>query len=156
MNPKNPTSLFASPSPKTDLSSWHSRLGHPALPLLKTLVSKFSLLVSLSSPKHLFCSDCSINKSHNLPFYSNIIVSKHKLQYLYTNVWTSPIVSVDNYKYYLVIVDLYTRYTWLYPLKQKSQVHETFVTIKTLVENKFKTKIETLYSDFGGEFVALR
>ena len=110
----------------------------------------------MSSANDLSCSDCSINKSHKLPFYSNTIASYHPLEYLYTDVWSSPIVSIDGYKYYLVIVDLYTRYTWLYPLKLKSQVHDTFIRFKVLVENRFKHKIGTLYSDNGGEFIALR
>ncbi|CAA7049059.1 unnamed protein product [Microthlaspi erraticum] len=38
----------------------------------------------------------------------------------------------------------------------KSQVKETFTAFKALVENRFNTKIGTLYSDNGGEFVALR
>lgn len=44
----------------------------------------------------------------------------------------------------------------MYPLKQKSQVKEVFVAFKALVENRFQSRIRTLYSDNGGEFVALR
>lgn len=150
------TSLFASPTPKTTLISWHSRLGHPTLPTLKTLVSQFSLPVSLSSQKQIPCSHCLINKSHKLPFHSNTIVSTQPLEYVYTDVWSSPIVSIDNFKYYLIFVDHFTRYTWLYPLKFKSQVRETFVAFKAVVENRFQSKIRTLYSDNGGEFIALK
>lgn len=71
-------------------------------------------------------------------------------------MWTLPITSVDNYKYYLIFVDHYTCYTWLYPLKQKSQVKSIFITFKTLTENRFQTTIGTLYSDNGREFMALR
>lgn len=71
-------------------------------------------------------------------------------------MWTSPLTSLDGFKYYLVIVDHFTRYTWLYPLKQKSQVKEVFVAFKALVENRFQSRIRTLYSDNGGEFIALR
>lgn len=44
----------------------------------------------------------------------------------------------------------------MYPLKQKSQVRETFIAFKALVEKRFNSKIRTLYSDNGGEFVGLR
>ena len=152
----SPMSLFASPNQKPDLLSWHARLGHSALPVLKSVVLNFSLPVSLFSTNDLFCSDCLINKCHKLSFYSNIIASSHPLEYLYTDVWSFPVVSIDGYKYCLVIVDLYTRYTWLYPLNLKSQVIDTFIRFKALVENKFKQKIGTLYSDNGGEFMALR
>lgn len=78
------------------------------------------------------------------------------LQYLFTDLWTSPVLSIDNFKYYLIIVDHFTRYTWFYPLKLKSHVKETFIQYKSLVENIFQTKIGTLFSDNGGKFIALR
>ena len=49
----------------------------------------------------------------------------------------------------------YTRYIWYYPLKMKSPVYDVFVHFKALVENKFKHRIVTLYSDNGGEYQAL-
>lgn len=137
---------------QTTLSSWHSRLGHPSMPILNTILSNFSLPVSNLSSKSLSCSDCSINKSHKLPFATSSITSTRPLEYLFTNVWTSP----DNYKYYLIFVDHFSCYTWLYPLKQKSQVKETFIAFKALVKNRLQTRIGTLYSDNGGEFIVLR
>ena len=156
VNPKNPSSLLTTTTPKTDLISWHSRLGHPSLSTLKAVVSQFSLPVSQSLQKQLNCSDCLLNKTHKLPFHTNTIVSTQPLEYLYTDLWTSPIMSIDDYKYYLVLVDHHTRYSWFYPIKQKSHVKDVFMTFKALVENKFQRKITHLYSDNGGEFIALR
>src|SRR5690606_36070709 len=102
------------------------------------------------------CSHCLINKSHKLPFYSNTITSTKPLEYIYTDVWTSPILSVDQYKYYLIFVNHFTRYTWLYPLKKKSQVLETFTLFKAIVEKHFAMPIRNLYSDNGGEFTMMR
>jgi len=51
-------------------------------------------------------------------------------------------------------VDDYTRYSWIYPLKLKSQAFEVFKLFKTQVENQFDTKIKMLQSDLGGEFRA--
>jgi hypothetical protein len=53
-------------------------------------------------------------------------------------------------------VDHFTRYTWFYPLKHKSDVKPTFICFKAIVENYFKHKIITFYSDNGGEFTALK
>ena len=102
------------------------------------------------------CSDCAINKTQKLPFHQRTISSSRPLQYIFTDLWSSPVISVDNYKYYLVLVDHYSRYTWLYPQKLKSQVKEVFKTFKALVENHFSLKIGTLFYDNGGEFLALR
>lgn len=141
---------------KTTISDWHSRLGHPSYPILKTILSQFSLPYFSSMSQSLSCSDCSINKTHKLSFSESSISSTRPLQYLFSDVWTSPILSIDNYKYYLIIVDHYSRYIWLYPLKLKSQVKETFIRFTTLAENKFQVKVGTLFSDNGGEFIALR
>lgn len=45
---------------------------------------------------------------------------------------------------------------WFFPLKLKSQVAATFTQFKALVENQFQTKIGVLYTDNGGEFIALK
>lgn len=121
-------SFFASPTPKLSTIDWHHHLGHPSSSILKNIVSSFYLPCSESV--NSICSDCAINKTHKLPFSQTSIVSTRPLEYIFTDLWRSPIVSVDNYKYYLVLVDHYSRYTWLYPLKLKSQVRETFIAFK--------------------------
>lgn len=148
-------SLLASTSPKTSSHKWHSRLGHPSFSVLQSVASQFALPMS-SSSKHLSCTHCLINKSHKLPFAQSSITSSRPLQYVFSDVWSSPITSVENHKYYLVLVDHYTRYTWLYPLSKKSQVRDVFIAYKALVEKQFQTPLTTLYSDNGGEFIALR
>ncbi|CAA7058393.1 unnamed protein product [Microthlaspi erraticum] len=150
-------SFFASTTQKLSSIDWHHRLGHPSFAILKNIVSRFSLPCTPSSvTQPSLCSDCAINKSHKLPFAQTSIVSSRPLEYIFSDVWSSPILSIDKYKYYLVLVDHFTRYTWFYPLRLKSQVRETFIAFKELVENRFNTRIGTLYSDNGGEFVALR
>lgn len=96
-----------------------------------------------------------MNKSHKLLFSTTTISSYHPLHVLFSDVWTSPVLFVDGYKYYLLIVDHYTCYMWFYPLQLKSQVASTFTWFKTLVENQFGHRIHTLYSDNGGEYIAL-
>ena len=102
------------------------------------------------------CNDCLLNKTHKLHFHESTIRSTQPLQYVFSDVWQSLVLSSQNYKYYLVLVDHFTRYTWLYPLTAKSQVKEIFLAFKPLVENRFQTKIQTFFSDNGGEFLALR
>lgn len=79
---------YASPSPNTILSSWHSRLGHPSPPILNIIVSNFSLPLSSSYSKHISCSDCLLNKSHKLPFTESSIASTRPFQFLFSDVWT--------------------------------------------------------------------
>lgn len=152
-----PTTPFSSISAfsciKSPLSTWHSRLGHPSPPILHHIVSRFALPTTMSS---LLCNSCSINKSHKLPFYNTSIVFSKPLEIIFTDVWTAPTYSVDGFKYYVLFVDHFTRYMWLYPIKTKSQVLQIFQAFKALVENRFEQKIKILYSDNGGEYVGLR
>ena len=150
----HPTAMLTSSNPKTSFSSWHSLLGHPSFSILNTIVSQFSLPTIACSSKHLSCSDCLIYKSHKQPFTNSSIASSRPLEYVFSDVWSSPITSIDNFKYYVFFIDHYSRYTWLYPLKKKLQVQEVFIAYKALVEKKFQTSIGTLFSDNGGEYVA--
>ena len=55
------------------------------------------------------CNDCLLSKTQKLPFHQSTIISSHPLEYLFSDVWQSPILSTQNYKYYVVFVDHFTR-----------------------------------------------
>lgn len=61
-------------------------------------------------------------------------------------------MSVHGYHFYVLFVDDFSRFTWIYPLKHKSEKVNVFRVFKAYVENKFNTKIKTLQCDNGGEF----
>lgn len=129
------SSPIAFVSHRSSPSQWHSRLGHPNSQTLRFMLSRFSLPLSTALPSSsvLFCNSCSTNKSHKLPFSTSTLTTSQPLEILFSDVWTSPTTSVDGYKYYVLFVDHYTRYTWLYPLKAKSQVATIFPLFKQLV-----------------------
>jgi len=97
------------------------------------------------------------NKSHKLPFHISIISSSSPLEVIYSDVWgPSPFVSIDNFKYYVIFIDHFSKYVWLYPLKFKYDVSTIFPIFKNLVENQFNHKIKSFYSNNGGEFIKLK
>jgi transposase InsO family protein len=53
-------------------------------------------------------------------------------------------------------VDHFTDYIWLYPSKAKSDVYSIFPTFQKLVENTFNFKIQSIYTDEGEEYIALK
>lgn len=95
-------------------------------------------------------------KSKKLPFSSSTHISTKLLQLIHTDVWTSPVQSVSGYKYHVVFIDDFSRFTWIYPLYTKFAVFDHFVKFKLLVENQFSTTIKQLQSDGGGEFNSLQ
>jgi len=45
------------------------------------------------------------------------------------------ITFVNGFKYYVLFIDHFTRFTWLYLLQSKSEVFDKFVHFKNLIEN---------------------
>jgi hypothetical protein len=43
--------------------------------------------------------------------------------------------SINGYKYYVIFLDDWSRFTWIYPLHHKFEVFENFFKFKLLVEN---------------------
>ena len=54
--------------------------------------------------------------------------------------------------YYVSFIDDFSRNTWIYFLKKKSEVFDRFKEFKALVENQTEKKIKVLRTDNGGEF----
>jgi transposase InsO family protein len=60
--------------------------------------------------------------------------------------------SLGGKNYCLVIVNDYSRYTWVYFFMFKSETQQTVKDFATEVEHKFNTTILTIRSDNGTEF----
>lgn len=147
------SSILALSAFKAPTINWHHRLGHHSLSTFKSLVSDFKL--NVSSYLSFICDACQCNKSHKLSFSQSSLVSHEPLELIYTDLWTSPVYSIDGFKYYVIFVDHFSKYIWFYPLKNKSDTKAIFIRFKALVEKFFEKPIKTLYSDNGGEYKAL-
>jgi hypothetical protein len=84
-------------------TTWHRHLGHPGPDSLASL-SRSSLIHYKSSP-HELCHACQLGKHTRLPFASSTHRAEKPFDLVHLDLWTSPIVSVLGYKYYLVILD---------------------------------------------------
>ena len=64
-----------------------------------------------------------------------------------------PTISINGSRQFLISIQDYTRHCWIYFLKQKSKVFETFKNFKALVENTLGKKIKALKLDIGGDYI---
>ena len=139
-------------SGSTSFATWHSRLGHPSVDTMK-LVFKLCNLPIINKTGSDFCSHCCIGKSHRLPSSPSLSVYSTPFELIYTDLWgPSPIMSSNGYKYYATFVDAYTRFTWLYLLKSKSDTLAIFKQFQTMVKTHFNLPIKAVQSDWGGEY----
>ncbi|KAM2672155.1 hypothetical protein EV1_007888 [Malus domestica] len=108
---------------KADIHIWHRRLGHPSSIVLNKVVKHSNLPIVGSVHKQSFCSDCQLGKASRLPFSVLPCTSTRPFHIIHADVWgPSPTPSCTGYKYYLILVDDFTKYSWLYPLYFKSDV----------------------------------
>lgn len=130
---------------------WHHRLGHAAfdrINVLKSVIPKFS------NKNYCFpCNTCHLAKQHRLSFVSNTSFASKPFDLLHIDIWGNfhqP--SVDGYKYFLTVVDDASRFTWVFLLKQKSDVQQVFPDFCTMIATQFNVKIKCVRSDNAHEF----
>ena len=62
------------------------------------------------------------------------------------------VASLSGKYFCLVIVDDYSRYSWVFFLSQKNDTFDTFRIFTKKIQNELELKIKTIQSDHGGEF----
>jgi transposase InsO family protein len=140
----------------SDLWKWHRRLGHLSFDLLCRL-SGLGLLRGLPLLKFksdLVCAPCRHGKmiaaSHS-PI--NTVMTEHPGQLLHMNtVGPSQVRSMGGKWYVLVIVDDYSRYSWVFFLESKDEVFEHFQSLALRLNNEHPNCLKVIHSDNGTEF----
>ena len=60
--------------------------------------------------------------------------------------------SIHGHKYFFTIVDDYSRYTWIFPLKQKYEIVKILEDFVVFIQTQFETEIKVIRSDNRTEF----
>jgi histone deacetylase 1/2 len=63
--------------------------------------------------------------------------------------------SVGRNNYYVSFIDDFSKFTWIYLLRHKSEVFQRFNNFQNLVERMFNQKIVAVQTDWGGEYQRL-
>ncbi|GJZ52281.1 ribonuclease H-like domain-containing protein [Tanacetum coccineum] len=95
---------------------------------------------------------CQLGKHVKLPFHSSDSIVTKCFDIIHSDLWTSPIVSSSGFKYYVLFLDHFSHYVWIYPLKHKSDMFGKFLHFRAYVKNQFKSEIKSFQCDHGGEF----
>ena len=135
---------------------WHSRLGHPSAKVLHTIFPSLSSCTSLDfNSVQSHCKHCLAGKMHQLPFPASTNKVTAPFQLVHADLWgPAPSVSLNGFRFYLVLVYEYTKFTWLYLLKNKSDTVTLFKQFTALVKNQFKKSVQIFRIDCGGEFTS--
>jgi transposase InsO family protein len=135
---------------------WHRKLGHIGMKQLNKLI-KYDLVIGLKNvtfEKDKLCSACQARKQVGNTHPKKSMMSTSKaFELLHIDLFgPTTYTSIGGSKYEFMIVDDFTRYTWVFFLVDKSDVFATFKTFIKRIHNEFETTIKKVRSDNGSEF----
>ena len=135
-------------SVKSSLFEMHCRLGHLPLAILKKLYPHFNLVSTLE------CESCQFAKHHRLPHVSRVNKrAASPFELVHSDVWgPCSIESKSGFKYFITFVDDYSRTTWLYLMKNRSEVFSHFANFCSEIRTQFGVSVCTLRSDNAKEY----
>ncbi|CAI7888457.1 unnamed protein product [Closterium sp. NIES-53] len=135
---------------------WHHRLGHPSLPRLRGMDSR--VLVS-GLPRSLpplplgpapTCVTCVEGRQRAAPHSSEFPPTEAPLQTLNMDVWGPARVRGQGHeRYFQLVVDDYSRYTTVFPLRSKGEVTEVLIDWIRVARLQLRER-------FGSDFPVLR
>ena len=149
--------IYCNIADTSDLELWHRRYGHLGITNLKKLVNSNMVegFKGTLTGKLDVCEPCAYGKQHRAPFPVSKTCSKEVLELVHTDVCGKmEVKSLSGNEYFVTFIDDKSRYIWVYFLKYKSQVFQTFLDWKALAENEYEKRLKTLRSDRGGEYVS--
>ena len=136
---------------------WHSRFGHLNFHALRKL-GKQQMVSGLPMIDHVdqLCTGCLVGKQRRGAFPREAKFRASKVLELVHGDLCGPITPAtpSGKKYFLLIVDDYSRYMWLVLLRSKDEALEAFRKVKIAAEVESEEKLKALRTDRGGEFTS--
>nr|GFA02519.1 retrovirus-related Pol polyprotein from transposon TNT 1-94 [Tanacetum cinerariifolium] len=145
------------PASKTKSWLWHRRLSHLNFGAINHLVIHGLVqgLPKLKFKKDHLCSACAMGKSKKKPHIPKSEDTNQERLYLLHMDLCGPmrIASVNGKKYILVIVDDYSRFTWVKGLRSKDEAPDFIIKFIKMIQVRLKTHVCRIRTDNGTEFV---
>ncbi|GJX52641.1 retrovirus-related pol polyprotein from transposon TNT 1-94 [Tanacetum coccineum] len=135
---------------------WHRRLSHLNFGTINQLMSKDLVdgLPKFKYNKDHLCSAYEQGKSKKASLPPKLVPStESKLKLLHVDLYgPMRVTSINEKKYILMIVDDYSRYTWVYFLRTKDEALYMIIDFVNQVQRNLKAQILTIRTGNGTEF----
>ena len=115
-------------------------LGHPFLSLSKKLYRQFSSMSSLNR-----------DRVHLSPRVNNRASASFELVHSY--VWGPCPMSPIRFQYFVTLVDDYSRTTWLYLMKNRSELFSHFRALCAEIHTQFHVYVQNMRSDNAKKYL---
>ena len=75
------------------------------------------------STKNFDCVSCQLGKQTVLPFNTSKLISIDIFDLIHSDVWgPSSVSSIGGSRYFVVFVDVYSHYSWIFNMKHRSEL----------------------------------
>ncbi|GJS36597.1 retrovirus-related pol polyprotein from transposon TNT 1-94 [Tanacetum coccineum] len=156
MMASSPICLLSKAS-KTKSWLWHRRLSHLNFGAINHLARHGLVrgLPKLKFEKDHLCSACALGKSSKKPHKPKSEDTNQEKLYLLHMDLCGPmrVASVNGKKYILVIVDDYSRFTWVKCLRSKDEASALIINFLKMIQVRLKETIRRIRTDNGTEFI---
>ena len=113
----------------------------------------FPSLFKNKNPKSFQCEICQFSKHTCSTFPSRPYKPSHPFTVFHRDVrGPSRVKHILGFCWFVSFIDDHTRLTWVYLLKEKSEVGQVFPNFHKMIQNQFQTKIKILRTDNAKEF----
>ena len=93
-------------------------------------------------------TSCQLGKQPALSFNNSEFISNSIFELINSDIWRpSPIASIDGSRYFVVFIDDYSRYSWIFPMKSCSEILPIYSNFEKMFETQFSKCIKNFRSD---------
>ncbi|GKD28626.1 retrotransposon protein, putative, ty1-copia subclass [Tanacetum coccineum] len=155
----NDSSIYAISNKRAKLNLdstllWHCCLGHISKKRIEKLQHD-GLLNSTNIKSFEKCVSCMFGKMARKPYSHQVDRAKELLGLIHTDVYGPfKTVSRQGASYFVTFTNDFSRYGYVYLLKHKHELFETFKVFQKEVENQLGKTIKSLCFDRGGEYMS--
>lgn len=97
----------------------------------------------MSKLNKAFFKPCALSKSNKLPFISNNISAPFPFYLIHSNVWMSSTSSLSSFPSYVLFPNDHSRYSWILPMRAKSEVFTHFESLCNMVKNNLSPPLNS-------------
>lgn len=128
---------------------WHYRLGHPNFMYLgKMFPSLFNKRL-----RNFHCEICQLSKHTRSNYPPQPYKPSKPFSLIHSDVWgPSRVSNITGARWFVMFIDDHTRVTWVFLMKEKSDVERVFEIFHKMVQIQFQTNIKVLRTDNGREY----
>lgn len=109
--------------------------------------------LDISSEIDKTCEECALSKVHTLSFVKSNNHAVSSFDIIHSEVWGPfRVGSLSGKYYYIVFIDDWSHYSWIYFLRQKFEVFQMFKYFQAMVQTQFNKKLR-FYAQTPGESI---